>query len=150
MTQCLWFQLSSTCAATITHAIKVILVCTSLPLSPCRGQVYDGAATMQEKQSGVATRLKEEEPAAVPLHCLAHSLNLCLQDAARSIIIIHDAMDTVREIVKLINYSSKRKALFASKLCEQTSRVVVSSLFVQLSGQCRQQHWKVCSAITKL
>ena len=113
------FQLSSTDAATITHAIKDILVRTSLPLSLCRGQAYDGAATMQGKRSGVATRLKEEEPAAVPVHCLAHSLNLCLQDAARSIVIIRDSMDIVREIVKLINYSPKRKALFASKLCEQ-------------------------------
>lgn len=52
-----------------------------------------------------------------PVHCLAHSLTL--QDAARSIIIIRDAMDIVREIVKLINYSPKGKALFASKLCEQ-------------------------------
>ena len=56
--------------------------------------MYDGAAKMQGKQSGIATRLKEEKTAAVPLHCLAHSLNLCLRDAAGSIIIIHDAMDT--------------------------------------------------------
>ena len=32
---------------------------------------------------GVASCFKEEEPAALYVHCLAHSLNLCLQDASR-------------------------------------------------------------------
>ena len=44
--------------------------------------------------------------AALPVHCLAHSLNLCLQDVARQ----------VREIVGLINYSPKRTHLFGEKL----------------------------------
>ena len=113
------FQLSSTDAASIASAVKDILICCSLPLSLCRGHAYDGAATMQVKQSGVATRIRNEEPAAIPVHCLAHSLNLCLQDAAKGITIIRDALDVVKEINKLVNYSPKRKTPFLHKLSEQ-------------------------------
>jgi hypothetical protein len=28
--------------------------------------------------NGVATQLRNENPAAIPVHCLAHCLNLCL------------------------------------------------------------------------
>lgn len=112
------FQLPSTDAATIAGVIKDILIRLSLPLSLCRGQAYDGAAAMQGKRSGVSTRIKNEAPAAVSVHCFAHSLNLCLQDVGRRITVIRDAMDVVREIVKLINFSPKRKTLFSSKSAE--------------------------------
>ncbi len=112
------FQLSATDAASIASAIKDMLIRTCLPLSLCRGQAYDGAAAMQGKHSGVATRLRNEEPAALPVHCLAHSLNLCLQGAGKKIPVIRDAVEVVREIVKLINFSPKRKTLFSAKLAE--------------------------------
>ncbi len=111
------FQMPATDAATIATVIKDILVRTSLPLSLCRGQAYDGAAVMQGKRTGVATRLKQEE-AAISVHCLAHSLNLCLQDASRKINLIRDSMDVVKEIVKLINFSPKKKTLFGSNLAD--------------------------------
>ena len=50
---------------------------------------------MQGKRNEVAKRIRADAPAAVTVHCLAHSLNLCLQDPLR------DAIDIVREIVKL-------------------------------------------------
>ena len=112
------FKLPQTDAGSIASAIKDVLIRTCLPLSLCRGQAYDGAAAMQGKRSGVATRLRNEEPAALPVHCLAHSLNLCLQGAGKKITVIRDAMEVVREIVKLINYSPKRKTLFSSLLTE--------------------------------
>ena len=73
---------------------------------------------MQGKRSGVATRLREEEPAVVPVHCLAHSRNLCVQDAGRKITVFRNAIDIIREIVKLINFSPKRKTLFLDKVLE--------------------------------
>ena len=41
----------------------------------CHGQAYDGAANMQGRKNGVATRISEEQRAAIPVHCCAHSLN---------------------------------------------------------------------------
>ena len=95
-----------------------MLQCCSLPLSLCRGQAYDGAANMQGKRNGVATRIKKEVPAAISVHCFSHSLNLCLQDAGRKLVFFHNALDMVREIVKLIKFSPKRAHLFSEKLAQ--------------------------------
>ena len=69
-------------------------------------------------RSGVATRIKKDTPQALLVHCLAHSLNLCLQDAGRNIKLLRDAIDIVWEIAQLINYSLKRKHLFSEKLLD--------------------------------
>ena len=53
--------------------------------------------------------LERRCPQLFPVHSLTHSLNLCLQDAGRQIQAISDA---IREIVKLINYSTLRQHLF--------------------------------------
>ena len=68
---------------------------------------------MHGKRSGVATRIRTEQPAAIPVHCFAHSLNLCLQDAGRGLVCIRDALELCREIFKLIKLSSKRAHLFS-------------------------------------
>lgn len=54
---------------------KVVLIRCNLNLKMCRGQAYDGAANMQGRRSGLATRILCENKAAIPVHCLAHSLN---------------------------------------------------------------------------
>lgn len=88
----------------------------ALLLSFCRGQAYDGAAAMQGIRNGLATIMKRDaSPAALSVHCLAHCLNLCLQDVTRVIKQLRDAIDIVREISKLINNSPKRKVLFLEK-----------------------------------
>ena len=71
-------RVPNTKAETLFHVIKDLLIRCNLPLALCRGQVYDGAANMQGRRTGVATRIKSEQPAALPVHCCAHSLNLCL------------------------------------------------------------------------
>ena len=63
---------------------------------------------------GVATRIKSEEPAALFVHCLAHRLNLCLQDSARICVLVRDTLVLVMEVVKLIQYSPNRSNLFDS------------------------------------
>ena len=98
--------------------IKDILLRCALPLSLCRGQAYDGAAVMKRIRSGVATRIKNDVPQALPVHCFALSLNLCLQDARRQIKLLRDALDIVREIVELVNHSPKRKHLCSEKVLE--------------------------------
>ena len=111
-------------AETLFVALKNVLSCCELPLSLCRGQAYDGASAMQGRRKGLATFIKTEVPAALPVHYLAHSLNLCLQDASRKILLLRDAIDLVREIVRLINFSPKRKYLFTEKLLQCEDREV--------------------------
>lgn len=107
-------QVPNTTAATLAAGIKDVLLRCNLPLAQCRGQAYDGAANMSGHRSGVATRLLEEEPAALHVHCLAHCLNLCLQDAARKFQPVRDALDLCTEVAKLILWSPKRMQAFLS------------------------------------
>ena len=71
---------------------------------------------MQGRKFGVAARISQEKPAAIPVHCLAHNLNLCLQDTSKQIVILRDAIELCREIYKLIEFSPKRSFLFSSNL----------------------------------
>ena len=82
------------------------------PLSSCRGQAYDGASNMAGWKSGVATRIANEEPLAIHVHCLAHCVNLCIQDVISQCKPIKDALDLVFELVGLIKYSPKREQVF--------------------------------------
>lgn len=120
------YCLPNTSANTVYTVIKDVLIRCCLPLSLCRGQAYDGASNMQGIRSGVATRILGENPAALPVHCLAHSLNLCLQDAGKEIQLLRDALDIVKEISQLIKFSPKRSHLFSEKLkqCESSDPVV--------------------------
>lgn len=71
---------------TLFNVIKDLLIRCNLPLELCRGQAYDGAANMQGRRTGVAARFLGENKAAIPVHCFAHSLNLCLQGATKTLV----------------------------------------------------------------
>ena len=121
--------LPNTKAETLYTVITDILAHCCLPLSQCRGQSYNGASNMKGSQSVLATRIRAQAPAAVPTHCFAHCLNLCLQDAGKNLPFLRDAIELVREIVKIIKYSPKRAHLFSQKIEEHdTSQVSLKPL----------------------
>lgn len=107
-------QVSKTHAETLATALKDVLTRCMLPLDKCCGQAYDGASNMSGPKSGVAARILKEEPAALPVHCLAYCINLCLQDVSRQSKSIRDALDLVFELVGLIKFSPKREHLFST------------------------------------
>ena len=51
--------------------------------------------------TGVATQLLKKEPKALQVHCLAHFLNLCLLDVAKSSKIVRDTLGLITEIKAL-------------------------------------------------
>lgn len=93
-------------AHTLTSAIKDVLLRMNLSLTRIRGQCYDGASAMSGAKSGVAQRIKEEEPRALYTHSYGHSLNLAASDTIKASKLISN------EIVKLIKYSPKRELIF--------------------------------------
>lgn len=111
------FAVPNTTSDTLCTVIEDILIRCNLPLSQCRGRPTMG----QGKRNGVATKIKEKVPAALPVHCFAHSLNLCLQDAGRKLEFLPNALDTTKEIAKLIKFSPKRSHLFSEKLAQPDS-----------------------------
>ena len=119
-------HVESTTLNSLTAAIKDVLICCVLPLHQCRGQAYDGAANMMGHLTGVAKQLLSEEPGAVPVHCLAHSLNLCLQDVAKKCQPIRNALNVVMELSQLIGYLPKRTLVFQQ--CKQQSAIGGSGL----------------------
>ena len=62
--------------------------------------------------SGVATRIQQDVPAALFVHCLAHCTNLVLQTIGRKCVPVRDALDLIIELTQLIRYSPKRSSLF--------------------------------------
>ena len=76
------------------------------------GQGYDGCSVMMGHLTGVATQLRQIEPTALQVHCFAHSLNLCLQDAAKLCVIVRDCLGLVYEMLQLIKYSPKHYLVF--------------------------------------
>ena len=72
-------HVSKTDANTLFTELKATLICCMLPLDLHRAQACDSAANMSGKHRGVAALVKQEEKAAIHVHCLAHSLNLSLQ-----------------------------------------------------------------------
>jgi len=113
-------DVDSTSSSTILTVIKDILIRLSLPIAQCRGQCYDGAANMMGRLHGVAAEIRKEVPAAIPIHCFAHNLNLCLQNLSRTFNLVRDTLGLIGEINQLIGNSPKRSALFR-KLKMETS-----------------------------
>ena len=104
--------MDETNAGSITAAIIDALTRSNLKLSDCRGQAYDGAATMSGAYSGVATRNSVHEPRAFYVHCSAHNLNLCLQDVCKNSEPVKAALDFTAEVINIIRISPKSLVAF--------------------------------------
>lgn len=137
------YSLPNTKAETIYSVIMDILTRCSLPLQHCRGQAYDGASNMQGIRT---TRIKHQYPAALSVHCLAHCLNLCLQEEGRKLPFIRDALVIVREIAKLIKFSPKRSHLFQQ--VSLSNLVLALNRSVQPDGLLELEHSKLSYLIT--
>ena len=85
--------------------------------------MYDEAAVMKGIRSGVAARIRNDVPQALPVHCLSHCLNVCLQDAGKQINLLQDAIQLVREIEQPINCSLKRRHLFTEYLLAKCDKL---------------------------
>ena len=105
-------DLSDTKAITIFKDIKDILAQCILLSSQCRGQAHNGASNMSGIRNGVQALFKQEENKALYVHCLAHNLNLCLQDVSRKCKILRNTMEFIQDFVQLINFSPKRLTVF--------------------------------------
>ena len=105
-------EVDQTDGATLTTTLKNVLICNGLQISKCYGQTYDGASNMSGHLNGVAARIQKEQPKAHYVHCVAHSLNLCLQDCGQNCITVREALTVTIELASIIRASPKRLAQF--------------------------------------
>ena len=75
-----------------------------------------GIAQIPKKGNKVATQIQPEVPSAIPVHCLAHCLQLLWQEADRKCRSLGEALELEKKIVKLVKLSPKRSTLFAQNL----------------------------------
>ena len=68
----------------LTAALEDAVLCRGLSTDDCRDQAYDGIQNMRGHLQVVETHIKQEVQAAIPVHCMAHCLNLVLQEAGES------------------------------------------------------------------
>ena len=68
--------------------------------------------------SGIRNRaqalIKRKQSRALYVHCLAHSLNLCVQDVTKKCFLIRNVMDFIHNLIQLIKFSPKRLYVFDS------------------------------------
>ena len=82
-----------------------------LDIQKCVEQGYDGAPVMSSSAAGAASVLLTKNPRALYTHCASHSLNLCIVDACK-VQAIRNMISTLRQVIRFVNASAKRKALF--------------------------------------
>lgn len=110
-------------AGGLEQVILKDLETNGLSLSKCRGQGYDGAATMAGIYTGLKTRIQEKQRAAKYVHCAAHNLNLVANDAMSGIPENVNFFGTVEQLYIFFSQSIKRWELLSSssrtlkKLC---------------------------------
>lgn len=81
-----------------------------LLIEDCIGQGYDGAAAMSGHISGVQTRIREEAPAAIYVHCASHCLNLVLNHSS-NVVPVRNMFTTLSEVINFFNDSPKRREM---------------------------------------
>ena len=97
-------------AETIAETIIDQCIKYGINLNKLRGQGYDGCSTMAGKENGVQVRIRSNYPLAVLVHCLAHRLNLVVNDL-NAVVDVRNTIGTVKVIIKYFRESLKRRRL---------------------------------------
>ncbi|XP_064468707.1 zinc finger MYM-type protein 1-like [Ornithodoros turicata] len=109
---CGFFCTTDTKAATLCAILNDILRRFNLPIGKCRGQCYDGAANMKGQRSGLQALIQQEEPRALYVHCIAHVINLVLQDMGQRVSVCRDFLSMITELIGFVSSSPKRLSSF--------------------------------------
>uniref|UniRef100_H2ZVP5 TTF-type domain-containing protein n=1 Tax=Latimeria chalumnae TaxID=7897 RepID=H2ZVP5_LATCH len=107
-----FYNTSDTTSQTLYTLLKDVLLRFDFPLEKCRGQCYDGATNVAGCRRGLQALVQEDEPRAVYVHCLAHTVNLVVQDVAQNIVACRNFLTLIHELISLVKNSPKCLAWF--------------------------------------
>jgi len=102
------YEVAKADAETLSSLLLDAITRFGLNVKHLRGQGYDGASVMAGNETGVATRITAIEKRAMFVHCSGHCLSLAVQDAARNVPLIRDALELVKDVVNFIRSSPLR------------------------------------------
>ena len=89
---------------------------------------------MAGAKKGVAKQIMDIERHALFMHCYGHTLNLACSDAVKGCKLLKSALETTREITKLIKFSPRREAIFQEVKKLLRLKLLVYAFCVQLAG----------------
>ena len=111
------YEVPCSTAAELYAALKDALQRTMYGMEGLRGHCFDGASNMSGRLSGVRARLSEDQPRSLFVHCVNHSLDLALQEEAKRVDMVADALNTIREVTTILK-TTKRRKLFEEHAME--------------------------------
>ena len=120
----------NTLSKTLLDIVKDVCARFELPLSKCRGQCYDGAANVAGIREGLQAQILREEPRALYVHCVAHTLNLGVQDIPHNIVFCRNFLGYVGDLISFVRSSPKRLAWFEKIKTEEDNGQVNSLSFL--------------------
>ncbi len=106
---------------------SLVLVRLNPPMERLKCYCFDGASSMSGRFKGVQARLKEMCPDSVFVDCTNHSLDLVLQEVAKEVHLVADALNFMWEVTVIINYSVPIWMLWHCHVCSPAMGVWASS-----------------------
>lgn len=104
-----FYETKTTTAEVLHNIVKDVLLRFDLNISNLRGQCYDGASNVR---FGLSSRISNDEPRALYIHCVAHRLNLVVTDAMNGINSVSDFIGTIKSMTNYVRDSPKRLGFF--------------------------------------
>ena len=95
-----------------------------LDIHDCRGQSYDNGSNMQGKNVGVQTRVKEVNKKALCVPCGSHTLNLVINDAAKSSLLSIKFFSLLQQLYNLFSSSVQRWAILRDHVKDLTLKAL--------------------------
>ncbi|XP_025207736.1 zinc finger MYM-type protein 1-like [Melanaphis sacchari] len=95
------------------------------------GQGYDGAASMSGNLKGVQTIIRESHPAALYVHCSAHSLNLALAHSC-NVQYVRNCIGTIKSIGNFIKSSAMRTNILKTNI----KNILPNTKWTKLTSMC--------------
>jgi hypothetical protein len=100
----------STTGQRLADVILETLNNIGIDLNFLRGQGYDGASSMSGQFKGVQALITNKYPTAIYVHCVSHSLNLALSNAAE-VVPIRNAFGILEKIYTFFNTPKRQDIL---------------------------------------
>lgn len=108
------YKTTSTTSEDLFQIFNDVLRRFDVNIKMCRGLCTDGAANVSGAHTGLQSRIRAIEPKIIHVHCVAHSLNLVVQDTMKEVPAIRDFLVLIRELIAFVRGSPKRQACFES------------------------------------
>lgn len=111
-----FFPITDTTGQGLIRFLLDFLSSNDIDIQNMRGQGYDNGANMKGKNIGLQKRILDINPRAFYVPCAAHSLNLILNDAAKSSLEVVNFFSIVQEIYVFFSASTARWQILAKEV----------------------------------